>query len=186
MRELTWVDHATGLIAATLLLGGLLVLALRPDAGPSLGKFEAAILAVPPYRVGYHDFKATAFNETPQRIALAAARMGVTFEATLNLGAAARVTYASRIVEVNPEYSGDSKDINVIHELAHLLCPVMEVHGDKEMFAEAVAYLVGSREHDYLAFSAEYAARFKTSLPVLRVYRREIEEAADFIYGEGR
>lgn len=173
--------------AFSFLAGAGLCWATSVPSSPSLSAFEAAVLAVPPHRRNYYPPDATRLKQTGDRLALAAERLGVTISADEpDDGNFGQITYSTRTMKLQSALKGDARLLVEAHELAHLLQPVaLEEHGDREMFAESVAYLVVGHEANYTVELAEYAARHKTSLPVLSLYREEIQFAAAFLWGGG-
>jgi hypothetical protein len=157
-----------------------------------LDRLEAHAMTIHQWQVdGYADPKTdTHAASLKSRLQLAANRLGVKFDPSVTVSPGAVGTYYSdsRTIAVTPTFSLDAYDEIVSHELAHVLQPPRELtHGEEEVFAMSVSYMVvqrarcdGNCELRY----ATYLAMHKTSLQVMRVYRPEIEFAANFIWGE--
>ncbi len=149
-----------------------------------LDRLERAILQLPEHQARYRDPVTDTLPETAERLTLACRRLGVTILAEpADVGNAGQIAFDGREMQLAPGLSPDELAMTMGHELAHLLQPPSLTGFEKEMFAEAVAYLVVLREADKTETFARYMAQGKMALPVLHVYRTEIEFAALVIGG---
>lgn len=150
-----------------------------------LVRLEQAALVAPPWQIGMPTTPPSALPITQKRLALAASRMGATITyGPLGPGWYGHTEMVSRAVTINETLNSDLRTTTLAHELAHMLQPYGLDHGDEEVWADSVAYLVLAGERDNLVPAAHYIGAFKTHLNVLQVYRREMLFAATFLRGE--
>jgi hypothetical protein len=185
-----------GIIAAVFLVcfGWALIL-LNPifTRPPTLEEVVAQARTIKPWAVdGYADPRTSRLSgEIEAREMLAAYRLGIKFDTTHLPVAGTVATYfpPTRAISLSPTFSSDARAEIIAHELAHALQPprVEFTHGESEVFAVSVSYLVVSHaqcDADCVARYTNYLSQHKTSLDVASIYRPEITFAAELIWGE--
>ena len=91
----------------------------------------------------------------------------------------AGVTYLDqRLIQLDPALSPNAQLQVLAHEAGHLLSPPDLARAEREVFADAVSYLV---TRDAIRIYALYLSQHKSGLTVLRTHRREIHWAADVL-----
>jgi hypothetical protein len=149
-------------------------------------RLESAILRVTPSQIELPHGPPSALPDTEARLEVAARLVGAKVSYVPmdndNYGSTAMDT---RVITINEKLNADVRTMTLAHELAHCLQPVTLEHGDAEMWAEGVAYLVLLPERDTLYESARYLAWHKAHLGILRVYRNEMLFAVQILRGQG-
>jgi hypothetical protein len=173
-------------VALAFMLSGVFYITHLIDAAtePALGRLAHAVAQLPEHQAHYLDPATDTLPETAERLTLACHRLGVKVLAEpADQGNAGQMAIEEREMQLGSGLSPDERTMTMAHELAHLLEPMALTGFEKDTFAEAVAYLVTLREADKMEPFARYIAQNKLTLPVLTLYRTEIEFAAEVIAG---
>jgi hypothetical protein len=179
--------RAAAFIGVVTFLVTYLSLGLQQASDP-LTRLAVRALTIVPAQIGMPKGPPSALPKTQARLDLAVRRLNATVEYTVlpenHYGSA---NHDSRLIVINEKLNADMRTATLAHELAHLIQPPglnkYEV-GEREVWADSVAYLVIREEDDRLMDSASYLAWHKASLNILQVYRKEILFAASLLRGE--
>lgn len=179
-RSARTVGLALLIIVAGVWIGGRLA---RQRIDP-LARLEAAAREYPAWLADYVPPTTADLGESERRLYASAARLGIEViveaKPTDFIGLFTRKT---RRISLDPHLKLDARVQVLAHELGHALAPPGLSGPEGQVFADAVSFLVVRHQRDDLETYAAYLARFRTSLPVLRLYAEEIRYAADVLWG---
>ena len=176
-------------------LSAILVgLAVGAACGVSLGcasaldKLAARSEQLPTHRWIYVPPETKDLGDTALRLKWAAGYLGIKIGINEEMDRNELGTWVAdtRQVWLNKELELDAQVQVLAHELAHALSPPGMTEQEREVFAEAVSYLVVLPEKDDLDRYATYVARHKTiARQVIKMHESHIWWAVKFLRMEG-
>lgn len=153
-----------------------------------LGKLTDKIEHTPIHKYGWTPPDTAELVDVSKRLKWAAGYLGISIQPNPTMEATEYGMYQpeTRVIYYNPTLAFDAQVQVIAHELAHPLQPPGLELAERELFADAVSYLVLKPERDQLNNYASYLARYKThARTFFKLHEAQIWWAVRFLRMEG-
>lgn len=154
----------------------------------SLDKLTDRIEHTPIHQYGWTPPDTAELTDLAKRLKWAAGYLGIQIQPNPDMTESEYGMYQpdARILHYNPTLAFDAQVQVIAHELAHALQPPGIDVSERELFADAVSYLVLKPERDHLDNYAAYLARYKThARTFFKLHESQIWWAVRFLRMEG-
>ena len=162
--------------------------AMQLGCASALDKLTNKIENTPTHEYGWVPPETSDLLDVGNRLKWAAGYLNISITAGQEMSATEYGMYSpdERTLYYNPSLAYDAQVQVIAHELAHALQPPGLETAERELFADAVSYLVLRPDRDSIDNYSRYLAKYKThARPFLKLHERHILWAVSLLRMEG-